>query len=331
MELGILLVGLFDRSWEDALDTAVSYGLRQVEPCGGGHIPKMHYDPQQLVSDDASFEAFRDSLESRGLEVCALGCHGNPVHPNPERRQAARDDFAATCRLAEMLGVGRVDVISGCPPGGPNDKSPNWIINSIYPDFKNAYRWQWDECLIPYWKEAARVAEEHGVVICMEPHGGDMVYNRETFLRLRDAVGPVMGMNVDPSHLFWLGVDTLEFIRELGEAICYAHAKDVSIETAVVRREGLAPACDFDDWDSRSWLYRAIGYGHPATYWRDYVTALRRAGYDGPVAIELEEPFMTIDDALAKSVELMRSVMPSEPTPTSSWFDNYEWEATETT
>jgi sugar phosphate isomerase/epimerase len=118
-------------------------------------------------------------------------------------------------------------------------------------------------------------------------------------------------------------------IQDLGDAIYYAHAKDVSIDQEIVRREGLAPACDFDDWNSRSWLYRAIGYGHPATFWCDFVVALRRAGYDGALAIELEEPFMTIDDALAKSVELMRTVMPSEPAPTSNWFDNYEWQATD--
>jgi sugar phosphate isomerase/epimerase len=163
----------------------------------------------------------------------------------------------------------------------------------------------------------------------MEPHGGDMVYNRETFFRLRDAVGPVIGANVDASHLFWMGIDPIGFIGALGDAIVYAHAKDVSINEQVVRAEGLVPACDFDDWERRSWLYRAIGYGHPETFWRDYVIALRRAGYDGAVAIELEEPYLTTDDAFAKCVEVMRAVMPTGPAPTSNWFEKYEWKATE--
>ena len=329
MDLGLVLVCYFDRSWEGALDAVVAQGLRYIEPCGGGHIPKVHYDPQRLAVDADALAEFRESISSRGLEICALATHGNPVHPDRDRARAHHDDFVATCKIAAELGVGVVDVISGCPGGSPTDRSPNWIVNSIFPDFKQAYEWQWNECLIPYWREAGAIAESHGVTIAVEPHGGDMVYNRETFLRLRDAVGPVIGANVDASHLFWMGIDPIRFIEDLGDAIVYAHAKDASVDEQVVRREGLVSACDFDDWDRRPWLYRAIGYGHPESFWRDYVMALRRAGYDGAVAIEIEEPYLTTDDAFAKCLQVMRAVVPSEGPPTSNWFEKYDWQATE--
>ena len=318
-------VSLLDRSWDEALDTIASYGVRYLEANAGGHIPKDHFDPLALVADGDALRRFRKSLESRGLRICAFGCYGNPVHPMEERRTRAHDDFVATCRLASELGVDRVSVISGCPAGGPHDRAPNWIINSIYPDFANAYRWQWEECLIPYWQRAAEIADRYGVRICVEPHGGDMVYNTETFFRLRDAVGPTVGANFDPSHLFWMGVDALEMIADLGDAIYYTHAKDVSFEPAVVRRQGLVPAGDFADWEGRSWHYRAIGFGHPESFWREFVTALRRAGYDDVVVIELEEPFMSTTDALSASVANLRAVLPADPFPQGNWFDSYRW------
>ena len=48
-----------------------------------------------------------------------------------------------------------------------------------------------------------------------------MVYNTETFSGSAQAVGPTIGVNFDPSHLFWMGVDVLAMIAELGDAIYY--------------------------------------------------------------------------------------------------------------
>jgi sugar phosphate isomerase/epimerase len=266
---------------------------------------------------------------SANIRIAAFGCYGNPVHPTEWRRRRDHDDFVATCKLAERLGVRRVAVISGCPAGGPNDRAPNWIINSIYPDFRKAYDWQWEKCLIPYWTEAARIAEDHGVQICIEPHGGDMVYNLETFERLRNAVGPTIGANFDPSHLWWMGIDVLGMIRELAGAIYYVHAKDVQIDSGIVTRQGLVPAVDYADWNRRSWVYRAIGQGHDEHFWRAFVTTLRRAGYDDVVSIELEDPFLTIDDAVDMSVATLRAALPTNAPPAADWFDNYKWEAAE--
>jgi sugar phosphate isomerase/epimerase len=322
-------VSLLDRTWEQALDTLVRQGIHWIEADAGGHIPKDHFDPVRLVEDKSALDRFSASLAERDIRIAAFGSFGNHVHPDASRRQRHHDDFVATCRLAERLGVSRVAVISGCPGGGPHDRAPNWIINSIYPDFRNAYDWQWEQCLIPYWTEAARIAEDHGVRICVEPHGGDMVYNLETFQRLRDAVGPTIGVNFDPSHLWWMGIDVLAMIEELGEAIYYVHAKDVQIDGRVTARQGLVTAVDYADWRARPWVYRAVGHGHDERFWRANVTTLRRAGYDDVVALELEDPFLVMDDTLEASVATLRTCLPSREPPRGNWFDNYGWEAAE--
>jgi sugar phosphate isomerase/epimerase len=327
MELSVTSVSLLDRTWEQALDTLASHGIRWIEANAGGHIPKDHFDPIMLVRSKEATKRFAATLDERNIGIAALGCYGNPVHPDDSRRKRHHDDLIATCQLAESLGVTRVATISGCPGSSPTDQAPNWIVNSIYPELREAYEWQWEKCLIPYWTEAARIADTHGVRICVEPHGGSAVYNLETFQRLRDAVGATIGVNFDPSHLWWMGIDVLEMARELGDAIYYVHAKDVQLNPGIIARQGLVPAGDYADWDRRSWLYRAVGQGHDVLFWRDFVTTLRRIGYDDILTIELEDPFLTMDDALAVSVATLRAALPSGPIPRGSWFDNYQWEA----
>ncbi len=327
MRLGLVIDPRLDRSWEAALDLAVRNGVTHVEPCGGGHVPTGYVDPLALAADTGALEAFRESVASRGLEIAALGVYGNPIHPDAQRARAAHEDFAAMCAVAERLGVHRVTVISGVPAGGPHDRAPNWIVPSIYADLEAAYEWQWQERLIPYWREACAVATAHGVTICMEPIGGFMVYNAQTFLRLREACGETLCANVDPSHVFWMGIDPVVYVEQLAGAIGYAHAKDVKLDARAVARDGIVPACRYDDWDARSWTYRAIGYGHPESFWRDFFTALRRNGYDDVVSIELEDSFMTMDEGVEKSVELVRRTLPREPIPERNWFAKYEWDS----
>jgi sugar phosphate isomerase/epimerase len=327
MDLGLLIDPRLDRGWEEALDLAVRNGVTHVEPCGGGHVPKAYVDPRALDADDEALAAFGESISSRNLTIAALGVYGNPVHPDAQRAQAAHEDFAAICSVAAKLGVTRVAVISGVPAGGPHDRAPNWIVPSIYADLEHAYRWQWEEKLIPYWREACTIAAAHEVTVCMEPLGGFMVYNAQTFLRLREACGETLQANVDPSHVWWMGIDPLLFVEQLRGAIGYAHAKDVRLDARGVARDGVVPACRYDEWDARTWTYRAVGFGHPESFWKDFFTALRRAGYDGPVSIEIEDSFMTADEAVEKSVELVRRALPREPIPTGNWWEKYEWES----
>lgn len=327
MELGIVLDPRLDRSWEEALDLAVRNGITHVEPCGGGHVPKSYVDPGLLAVDDEALAGFKDSIASRGLRISALGCFGNPIHPDEERARAVHEDFVAMCTVASKLEVKRITVVAGVPAGGPGDRSPNWIIPSIFPDFENAYHWQWEERLIPYWRKACAVAADHDVTICMEPMAGFMVYNGQTLLRLREACGETLRVNIDPSHLWWMGIDPLILVEQLRDVIGNVHAKDVAIDTRRAARDGLAPACRYEDWEARTWVYRAIGFGHPEPFWRDFFTTLRRNGYDDVVSLEIEESFMTMDEAVEKSVELVRRVLPREPIPTGNWFDKYEWES----
>ena len=68
-----------------------------------------------------------------------------------------------------------------------------------------------------------------------------LVYNPETLLRLRTAIGPIIGMNLDPSHLFWMGGDPIEAARVLGAegALYHIHAKDARRERRAYGPNGM--------------------------------------------------------------------------------------------
>ena len=301
VELALMSASMLDRSWEAMLDAAVARGIRQIEACAGGHIPTLHYDPIRLVDDRDAAQRFNATLEERELRLCSFSCHGNPLHPEPARAASDHEDFVATCRLAAQLGVRHVSLLAGLPAGGPRDVTPNWVINSAFPGLGETYRWQWEERVLPYWTEAAKIADAHGVVLCIEPHSADVVYNVPTFLRLRAAIGPTIAMNFDPSHLWWQGTDPLAVVEAVGETIATCHIKDALLDEARIARDGALSPVSYDRWDDRPWTFSTPGYGHSELFWRQLVVALRRVGYAGTLSIECEDPFLAPDDTTTRS------------------------------
>ena len=191
-----------------------------------GLIPTTHFDPTALVASDAERAAFLASASDRGLEITALSCHGNPLHPDSEVRETSRAALAASVRLAGALGVPHVNALAGCPGGGPDDRVPNWIIHSTTPELEAAYAWQWEGQVLPYWASVAELARAEGVVVCVEPHSGiDVVYNVATFERLAACGDGAIAMNFDPSHLWWQGIDVLEVVKRCAGAIGTVHVK----------------------------------------------------------------------------------------------------------
>ena len=149
------------------------------------------------------------------------------------------------------------------------------------------------------------------------------VYNVSSFNRLREAVGPVVAANLDPSHFFFQGMNPLVVIRTLGGSIGYVHAKDARVEPYNLAVQGsldLQPGKPVRDL---VWAYRTLGYGHGAQFWADFVSTLRSVGYDGVLSIEHEDPLMDAEEAIGRAVELLRntaffgppSVVPGAPPP----------------
>ena len=208
MKLSVFAVLLADKSLDEACKYLAQSGVQAIEIGCGGFPGKAHCNPEELLKDEKKIQEFKATIDKYGLEIAALSTHGNAVHPDKAVAKAFHDDFVNAVLLAEKLGVKRVITFSGCPGGSPEDKTPNWVTCPWPDDFSAILDYQWNEVLIPYWKKTAAWAAEHGIEkIAFEMHPGFCVYNPETMMRLRKAVGPILGANLDPSHLYWQGID----------------------------------------------------------------------------------------------------------------------------
>ena len=289
-----------------------------VELGTGGWPGSAHVDLEGLESAAEAAE-FRRRLDDEGLIISALSCHGNPLHP--DRAIAAHDDqvFRRSIRLAERLEVPVVVTFSGCPGDAEDAKHPNWVSTAWPPEVLEVLDWQWAEKAVPYWREAERFAAERGVKVALEPHPGFLVYNVETALTLRNATGPHLGVNFDPSHLFWQGADIPAAIRALGPAIFHVHAKDVAVDAQNVAVNGVIDTKSYRRMRERSWLFRTVGSGHDVLEWKRIVAALRLAGYDYVVSIEHEDALASVDEGVRGAVDVLSRIVLREPPPETWW------------
>lgn len=321
MKLSVLANLYGEKTLEETLQTLTALGVHTVELGAGGYPGKKQCDPEKLLADPRAYEEFMATLKKYDVEVCALAAHGNGIHPDKKIAAQFDKDFKNAVLLAEKMGVDTVITFSGCPGDSETSKYPNWVTCPWPADFLTILDWQWNEVLIPYWKKTAAFALEHHVPhIAFEMHPGFCVYNPETLLKLRAAVGDVIGANFDPSHLIWQGMDPVAAIRELKGCIYHVHAKDTKVDTYNKAKNGVLDTKHYSDELHRSWIFRTVGYGNGESYWRDLVSNLRLCGYDRVLSIEHEDHLMTVDEGLAKAVNFLNDVIIKESAPIKmSW------------
>jgi sugar phosphate isomerase/epimerase len=320
MKLGLFLVILNSRKLEEALDYAASLGLQSVEFGAGAYAGTAHCDPEALLASDQKVSDLLRAVSSRGLQISALNAAGNPIHPNRAIAAAHDTAFRNCIRLAQRLGVEVVINFSGCPGGGVGDQQPNWVTCPWPPDYLEILKYQWDQVVIPYWREAAEFARQHGVnKIALEMHPGFVVYNPETLLKLRAAAGSVIGANFDPSHLFWQGIDPRAALRALRGAVWHVHAKDTRLQEWNSSVNGVLDAKHYSDELNRAWLFRAVGFGNSRHFWSDFISTLRLTGYDGTLSVEHEDSLMSPREGLEKAIRLLQEIIFREPRGQVTW------------
>ncbi|MBR0112206.1 MAG: sugar phosphate isomerase/epimerase [Clostridia bacterium] len=321
MKLGVFTTLLSNLPLEDALKYFRSLGIEMVEIGCGGFPGNAHANPEILLNDEGKLDEFKALIEKYGLQISALSCHGNPLHPNKEIAASFDKDMRNAVLLAEKLGIHQINTFSGCPGDCEESKHPNWVVCPWPDDFTEILEWQWNEKLIPYWKDFVAFAKAHGVnKIALELHPGFCVYNTESLMKLRKAVGPEIGANFDPSHLIWQGMDPVACIREMGDAIFHFHAKDTKIDKLNTMVNGVLDTKSYGDEIHRSWIFRSVGYGNDYSYWKDMISALRMVGYDYAISIEHEDSLMSQNEGLSKAVSFLKDVLITEDTSAAWWF-----------
>lgn len=318
MRVGVFTPLLSQLPLEDVLKKLKSFNIDTVE-LGTGNYPGDPHCKLSMLDNNSELIEFKKKLDDYGFSISALSSHGNPLHPDKERAKHDREVSRKTILLAEKLGIPVVVDFSGCPGDSPNAKWPNWVTCPWPPDYLEVLKWQWDEVVTPYWIEHGKFAADHGVKVAIEMHPGFVAYSPETLLKLRAIAGPSVGANLDPSHMFWQGIDPIAAVRLLGDAIFYVHAKDTQIYDRNLPLTGVLDTKSYTDERNRSWIFRTCGYGHDAAWWKEFASTLRMYGYDYVLSIEHEDSLMAPEEGLSKAAAFLNSLVIREQ-PAAAWW-----------
>lgn len=324
MKLGLNLAVFTDRSLERALDDALQLGIEGIELNAEAGDPFV--DLEDLLAGGAA--RLRRVIESRGLEITAVGNHGEgqlvlgPHHADTDRihRGTATEKIRygmerlkMTARVAAELGAPTVIGFCGCEDWArwfPWPEPDGW--SKMSPAF------------VERWGEILDEVRRCGVRFAHEPHPKQFAYDLETSLesvRLLDG-RPEWGFNLDLANLdlanlALAGVDPAHFITELGDRIFHVHAKDLELVAHRVDRSGWQAHGPWGRRD-RGFRFRVPGWGDVP--WRRVLTELRLAGYDGVLSIEHEDPTFDRDDGVEQAVRFLRPLLAESPPPESPWW-----------
>ncbi|MDR0294150.1 MAG: sugar phosphate isomerase/epimerase [Oscillospiraceae bacterium] len=306
MKIGLFTNCFPTQSWDEICAMARKCGIQHIEAGAGCFNGKAHCNPRELLNDKGKLKSFLETARRHEVEIAELSAMGNYLNPDGHAAEESVNDLCAAMELGSEIGVGTVNVLSGCPGAGEHDIAPNFIAFPYPPENLKYLQWQWDERVLPFWTKMTKRAKELGVRFALKMHPGFAVYNPDSFLRLRNTVGgDVIGCKFDATHLIWNGIDPVQAIYALEGTIISSHAQDCEINEMVMRTNGCFSSRPYDDPRNRPWNFRIIGYGHGEEYWRKTFTALRDTGFDGFVNIEHLDYTFSLEEGVARAAEFL--------------------------
>lgn len=320
MKLAVFNPVMGKMSLEESLKYLSDLGVEAMEMGVGGYPGNNQLNPADYLDNPQKITELKELFDKYNMEIAALSCHGNPVSPNKEQATQAHLDFVAACKLAKQLDVKTIITFSGCPGGSPVDQMPNWVTCSWPEEYGQVLEYQWNEVLVPYWKSVVPLMDECDVNVALEMHPGFCVYNPKSMLKLRALVGSErLGVNFDPSHLYWQQIDPVVAIRELKDCLFHFHAKDTYLDEQNIKANGVLDTESYGDVVARSWHFKTVGYGHDIVEWKKMISRLKDIGYDGAISIEHEDGTMSTNEGLEKAIMLLDEIIIRE-NPSEAWW-----------
>jgi sugar phosphate isomerase/epimerase len=312
MELGAYTACLHDRTLPEALKVLGGMGLTSAEINAGGFIPAPHLPILQLMSSAGAREDYLGLFTAAGIRLTGLNVNGNPLSPDPEIGPKHAADLHRAISVASLLGVRRVVAMSGLPAAHEGGRYPSWVVNPWDSQYLDVLDYQWREITIPFWTDIQARARDADVKVCIEMHPHNVVFNPGTLERLATEINAThVGAEMDPSHLFWQGIDPVAAIGRLGDLVYHAAAKDTRINDRNCRVYGVlddrfhrVPADEnpvglggrntLNRWPAdASWNFVAVGRGHGQDFWVPFLQALSQV--DPGIAVNIEHEDQELD------------------------------------
>jgi sugar phosphate isomerase/epimerase len=324
MKFGAYTACLHDKPLTETLKLLHDFGLDSAEINSGGFLPAPHLPIAEVRASKDARDQYLGLFASAAVTLTALNCNGNPLHPAPEVRQKHAQDVRDAISLAALLGVKRVVTMSGLPEAHAGGRAPSWTVlpwDSVYLDTRE---YQWKEVAIPFWKDIQARARDADVKVCIEMHPHNVVYNPATMERLATEINAThVGAEMDPSHLFWQGIDPVAAVEHLGSLVYNAAAKDTRINPAASvngvldDRFGRVAPTDpgavslggrytLSRWPKdSSWDFVAVGRGHDVAFWSAFLRALHKIDPGMAVNIEHEDQELDQLEGLRRSADTL--------------------------
>jgi len=312
MRIGVYSDSLPKMSRRELFAWCAGHGVRDVELGIGswGPWPRPHLDPVEM-SGRSGRDRLQGELREFGMNLSAVNAAGNLLHPDAAKRKDVQNRFWAAVDLAVALGVSRVITMSGCPAGpggGALGVFPCWATSC---DDERLFDWQLANELGPFWHSiSARLAKEApGLMVCLELHPGVSVFSVAGFEALAPHIGANVGLNLDPSHFWWQGIDPMTVIEALGNRIGFAHGKDTLLYADRIRQNGVLHFAPPSDPSKAPWHFAPVGEGHDIETWVALLKAMRQSGYDGVISIEHEDPRYDGEEGTARSLQGLQKAL----------------------
>ena len=231
-----------------------------------------------LVSDDELREIRKD-LDTRDIEISALGYYPNYLANDHDEAREYQRYFRKVIQLAERMEVPVVSTFAGQTPGvAVEDCLPRFA--ELFADFCSDAE-----------ARGIRIGIENCPMLDHKTRAGEnLAYSPEIWEAMFKAVPSLaLGLELDPSHLVFLGVDYLAAIREFGDRIVHVHAKDIDIDDRKRGRMGFYGRSfgELAGFGNGWWRFRAPGWG--VIDWKAVISALTDVGYEGNLDIEHED------------------------------------------
>ena len=326
MRLGAYTACLHDKSLPETLKLLAELGLTSAEINAGGFIPAPHLPIDQVLSSSGARDDYLGQFADAGITLTALNVNGNPLHPDPEVGPKHAEDLRRAIEVAAVLGVRRIVAMSGLPAAHAGGTLPSWTVEPWNSVFLRALDYQWNEVAIPFWKDIQARASDADVKGCIEMHPHNVVFNPPTMVRLATEINAThVGAEMDPSHLFWQGIDPVAATEWLGDLVLNAAAKDTLIHEenrrvygvlddrfGIVPPEenpvGLGGSDTLSAWPKDpAWEFVAVGRGHGQEFWPRFLQALHAVDPDMAVNIEHEDQAFDQVEGLRLAAENLRA------------------------
>lgn len=283
MKLGFLTACLPQVTLDKLISWAAEQGFAALELAAWPVESDRDYQAGQI--DAAHFgkkeaERIKKMLEDHKMIISAMAYYDNNLHPDLPKRNYFLTHLKKVIDAAQLLDVKLV----GTFVGGRADKTPREVMKEIGEVFRNLTKY----------------AADHNVNLMIEncpmenwvKFGlpGNFAYSPELWEALFNEVpAENFGLNFDPSHLYWLGIDYLRAVREFAPKIFHVHAKDTEYLPEGHYRYGIfGRQLEPIPWKSGWWRYRIPGLGN--INWNRFVSTLQESGYNYVISIEHEDP-----------------------------------------